>query len=60
MQTSRVYTEDCFYPKSDLGCVGGNGADVCHVVTFFEGWDCVDVQDDTEDGSAGSRMTLPK
>ena len=33
--------------------MGGNGADVRNVVAFFEGWDCVDVQDDTGDGSAG-------
>src|SRR5215469_2173817 len=36
-----------------LGGVGGNGADVGNVVAFLEGWDRVDVQDDTGDGSAG-------
>jgi hypothetical protein len=36
----------------DLGGVGGNGGDVCNVVPFFEGRDCVDVEDDTGDGSA--------
>src|SRR5215471_4906315 len=36
-----------------LGCVGSNRSDVCNIVTFFEGWDCIDVQDDTGDGSAG-------
>src|SRR5262252_6720319 len=30
-----------------------NGADVCNVVAFLEGWDRVDVQDDTGDRSAG-------
>jgi hypothetical protein len=39
--------------RLDLGGVGGNGGDVCNVVSFFEGWDRVDVQDDTGDGSAG-------
>ena len=33
--------------------MGGNGADVRNVVAFFEGWDRVDVQDDTGDRSAG-------
>src|ERR1700752_3473519 len=36
-----------------LGGVGGNGADVCDVVAFFEGRDYVDVQDDPGDGSSG-------
>jgi hypothetical protein len=35
-----------------LGGLDGNGADVCNVVAFFEGWYRVDVQDDTGDGSA--------
>ena len=39
--------------RLDLGSVGGNGGYVCNVVAFFEGWDRVDVQDDTGDGSAG-------
>jgi hypothetical protein len=39
--------------RLDLGSVGGNGSDVGDVVAFFEGWDRVDVQDDTGDGSAG-------
>ena len=39
--------------RLDLRSVGGNGGDVCNVVTFLEGWDCVDVQDDAGDGSAG-------
>src|SRR5437899_9415077 len=38
--------------RLDLGSVGGNGGYVCNVVAFFEGWDRVDVQDDTGDGSA--------
>src|SRR6516162_4217735 len=36
-----------------LGGGGGDDAYVCNIVTFFEGWDRVDVQDDTGDGSAG-------
>jgi len=39
--------------RLDLGGVGGNGADVCNVVAFFEGRDCVDVQDDTGERSSG-------
>ena len=39
--------------RLDLRSVGGNDADVCNVVAFFEGWDRVDVQDDTGDGRAG-------
>ena len=39
--------------RSDLGSVGSSDANVCNVVAFFERWDCVDVQDDTGDGSAG-------
>ena len=57
-QTSNVPTEEdhrLFLAKIrlDLRRVCGNGGDVCNVVAFFEGWDCVDVQDDTGDGSAG-------
>jgi len=44
--------------RPDLGSVGGNGSDVCNVVAFFEGWDRVDVQDDTGDGSAGFEYEL--
>ena len=33
--------------------MGGNGADICDVVAFLEGWDRVDMEDDTRDGSAG-------
>jgi hypothetical protein len=39
--------------RPDLGGLDRNGADVCNVVAFLEGWDRVDVQDDTGDGSAG-------
>src|SRR5215469_3876601 len=42
-----------FLSRIRLGCVGGNDGDVCNIVTFFEGWDRIDVQDDTGDGSAG-------
>ena len=41
-----------------LGGVGGNGGDVCNIVAFFEGWDRVDVQDDTGDGSASFEYEL--
>src|SRR5579862_3952497 len=46
---------DCFQSefRLDSRSVGGNGGDVRNVVAFFEGWDRVDVQDDTGDGSAG-------
>jgi hypothetical protein len=57
MHTSNVSTKEdiecCIQNQIRLGCVGGNGADVCNVVAFFEGWDRIDVQDDTGDGSAG-------
>src|SRR5262249_49668943 len=58
MHTSDVHTEKdhrLFLAKIrlDLGGVGGNGADICNVVAFFEGWNRVDVEDDTGDGSAG-------
>src|SRR5215471_3128855 len=58
MHTSNVSTEEnhrLFLGKIrlDLGGVSGNGGDVCNVVAFFQGWDRVDVQDDTGDGSAG-------
>src|SRR4029077_17035595 len=39
--------------RLDLGSVGGNCGYVCNVVAFFKGWNRVDVQDDTGDGSAG-------
>ena len=45
---------DCFARiRLDLGGVDGNRGNVCNVVPLFEGWDRVDVQDDTGDGSAG-------
>src|SRR5215475_2506195 len=58
MHTSNVSTKEnqrlfLAQIRSDLGSVGGNGADVRNVVAFFEGWDRVDVQDDTGDRSAG-------
>ena len=58
MNTSNVSTKPdhrLFLDKTrlDSGGVGGNGTDVCNVVAFLEGWDSVDVQDDTGDGSAG-------
>jgi len=35
--------------------------DVCNVVAFFEGWDRVDVQDDTGNGEPrASNVSLPK
>ena len=43
---------------ANLGGVSGNGGDVCNVVPFFEGWDRVDVQDDTGNGSAGLEYEL--
>src|SRR5215469_9070694 len=39
--------------RSRLGGVGGNHTDVSNVIAFFEGWDRVDVQDDTGDRSPG-------
>ena len=44
--------------RLNLGGVGRNGTDVCNVVAFFEGWDRVDVQDDTGDGSASFEYEL--
>ena len=38
--------------------MGSNGADVCNVVAFLEGWDRVDVQDYTGDGSTGFESDL--
>src|SRR5215475_13945558 len=63
MHTSNVSTKEnqrlfLAQIRSDLGSVGGNGGDVCNVVAFFEGWDRVDVQDDTGDGSAGFEYQL--
>jgi hypothetical protein len=39
---------DCFQSKSDwiYGTLGAMAADIRNVVAFFEGRDCVDVQDD--------------
>ena len=42
--------------EANLGGVGGNGSDVCNVVAFFKGWDCVDVQDDTGNGERELRV----
>ena len=44
--------------RLNLGGVGRNGADVCNVVAFFEGWDGVDVQDYAGDGSASFEYEL--
>src|SRR5580693_5854097 len=46
--------------RLDSGGVGGNGTDICNVVASLEGWDRVDVQDDTGDGSAGFEYKFAK
>src|SRR5215471_8316720 len=38
--------------------MGGYSTDVCDVVSFFERWDCIDMQDDTGDGSVGFQYEL--
>src|SRR5215470_6611376 len=48
-----INSDRCIQNQIRLGGVGGNGGDVCNVVALSEGWNRVDVQDDTGDGSAG-------
>ena len=38
--------------RPDLGRMGSNDPDICYVVAFLKRRDCIDVQDDTGDGSA--------
>ena len=40
--------------------MGSYSSDVCDVVSFFERWDCIEMQDDAGDGSVGFEYELAK